>query len=119
MQFVTDSSGTDAGFVANFTCGEYVESHGPCGGDHFVDTGTIDESSGYDADLDCHWSLSCTNSSLHPTLKFVSFSTEENFDYVNIFDGGSLDSPRIMHASGHGRALRPFFFCTQQVTFKK
>jgi hypothetical protein len=85
---------------------QFIFAYGAAVGDgcsrDFVDTGTIDESSGYDADLDCHWSLSCTNSSLHPTLKFVSFSTEGNFDYVNIFDGGSLDSPRIMHASGHG-----------------
>ncbi|XP_078355430.1 galectin-3-binding protein A-like [Oculina patagonica] len=48
--------------------------------------------------MSCHWSLS-SNTNLE--LVFFRFETEENWDYVYVYDGGSSSSPLIGQYDGN------------------
>ena len=72
----------------------------PCsaGGATLVDFGDLDFTSGYGNDQDCRWTLVCSSGS--PTVIFSTFDTEENFDFVNIYDGPADTSTRIDRLHG-------------------
>ena len=42
----------------------------------------------------------CTADGQAPQVTFTSFNTESGWDYVNIYDGATTDSTRLVHASG-------------------
>ena len=72
-----------------------------CDAESLVDSGHVDKSGGYGNSIDCRWTLKCSDSSLHPTLTFSSFNTENNFDWVNVFDGEDLSNTRLLHYCGN------------------
>ena len=93
-------------FISEYrTAASDAQSHsnsgGTCSTEHYTDSGTVDKSGGYSNGLSCQWTLTCgSNSMMHPTLSFSSFSTESNFDWVNVFDGEVDSSTRLLHTSG-------------------
>jgi hypothetical protein len=71
-------------------------------GEFLVDRGEVDKTGGYGHGHDCNWHLSCSDPAASPQLVFTSFSTEENFDYVTIYDGDTNDAPQIGRFHGEG-----------------
>ncbi|KAJ7362158.1 hypothetical protein OS493_013250, partial [Desmophyllum pertusum] len=55
------------------------------------------QSSQYTNNMDCRWNFS-SNAMLE--IVFYRFNTETNYDYVYVYDGGSLSSPLIGRFSG-------------------
>jgi CUB domain len=55
----------------------------------------------YDNNLDCRWLIKPTDTSVgRIILTFSRFTTEQNFDFVNIYDGETLASPLLTRLSG-------------------
>lgn len=65
-------------------------------------TGAINDGSGntnYYNNADCNWLIQ-PEGAVEIKLKFNEFSTEENFDFVNVYDGSDSSSPLIGSFSG-------------------
>ena len=73
----------------------------PCsmGGITTDEPGDIDYDDGHSNGQDCRWALICPDGQA-PTVTFNTFNTEANFDYVNIYDGDSVDAVRIGRLHG-------------------
>ena len=54
----------------------------------------------YDNYLDCSWTIQCP-AGQKPTIAFAEFSTERNFDFVQVYDGSS-DSDSTLVPGGWG-----------------
>lgn len=113
-QYTSDGSINRAGFVARFDCIDPATvppaPPDPCqrSGINLVDTGLIEHTE-LQAHQDCSWAMSCTDVSLSPYVRFVNFETEQNFDFLYIYDnsyGGRANRTyRAPAASLHGSAL--------------
>ena len=57
---------------------------------------TLDFTGGYANDMDCAWMLSCKGGNA-TALRFTSFDTESNFDFVSLGDG---DGHKITAGNG-------------------
>ena len=61
-----------------------------------------DMSTTYLNNMDCQWNMS---SNARVELVFVLLNTESSYDYVNVYDGGSLSSTLIGSYSGTSRPV--------------
>eukprot|EP01048_Picozoa_sp_COSAG05_P005947 COSAG05_NODE_368_length_10734_cov_4.853315_2_plen_364_part_00 len=76
----------------NDPCVEGLALSGLASGDIFF-------SDAYDNAADCIWTITC-DAGAQVDLDITSFSTERNYDYLNIMDGTSQLSPQMRHLSG-------------------
>ena len=76
----------------------------PCidGGIVVTDEGHLDFDSGHGNNEDCRWLVSCSSGA--PTVLFTFFNTEGNFDFVNVYNGDTVESERIGRFHGSGLA---------------
>jgi len=100
--FVTGAGTATGTFELSITCAGNTVS---CTGNQQITTcsGTISDGSGgnpYSNNLDCSWTISPT-AATSVTLTFNAFDTEENFDYVNIYDGTSSNDLLLGSYSGN------------------
>jgi hypothetical protein len=90
MTFTTNQLYNRDGWLMQFACGSVdtaITAQDPCvDGVHLVDGGQIDFLGGYGPHIDCAWILSCSDPLLHPRLSFGRFHTQENHDFVYIYD---------------------------------
>eukprot|EP01052_Picozoa_sp_SAG31_P026324 SAG31_NODE_2378_length_5838_cov_11.939362_1_plen_1456_part_01 len=63
--------------------------------------GEVDYDDGHSNGEDCRWTLTCSAGT--PILTFVNFNTESNYDFVNVYDGDSVDADRVGRL--HGTSL--------------
>ena len=86
----------------------------PCSGSGLtlVDSGEVAHRD-LDNGQDCRWSLSCTNNALSPRLHFTSFSTEANYDFVNLFDSATASGSAA--ETLHGNAVPRDWVATSSV----
>ena len=67
---------------------------------NLLDSGTLTDGSGaYADDTTYVWSLRCSDKTLHPTLTFKTFNTEEA-DHFSLYDGVDARAPLIARFSG-------------------
>jgi hypothetical protein len=116
LRFVSDGSVQKTGFTASFSCidaSTIVEPvPDPCEGDglSFVDSPVdptlpprLSTGGAYTSRTNCKWTVKCTaigGATMVPYLEFASFDTEGNFDWVDIYNGNSVDDERLEHLSG-------------------
>jgi hypothetical protein len=104
VQFTSDGSVTQDGFHATYTCGDAAPPPppDPCVDDGIAlaNEGDLDYDSGHGNNHDCRWYLTCDSGV--PTVTFNSFNTEGNFDYVNVYDGTTIEDERIGRFHGNG-----------------
>ena len=108
VRFTSDGSVTRSGFQASMVCGAGAPpppsggGGGSGGGDlcsggaTLQDSGSLDGTHGNSAE--CLWSLSCTDTSRFLRLDFSAFDMENNFDFLNIYDGASTGASQIGEA---------------------
>eukprot|EP01052_Picozoa_sp_SAG31_P039145 SAG31_NODE_5368_length_2582_cov_2.264599_2_plen_481_part_01 len=104
VQFRSDGSVIRDGFDATFTCGGGApppspETADPCSyGRELTGSGEV-EMNGHGNGEDCRWTLHCSIGQ-RPTITFSSFDTEDNYDFVNIYDGDDINAPAMSHLHG-------------------
>jgi hypothetical protein len=87
----------------------------PCqGGAQLTGSGDIFFSDQYENDAHCQWLLSCTSG--YPHVHFSRFTTESNYDFVNIYDGSSSSSSRLAHLSGSSLSNRDYIASNHAMT---
>ena len=102
IRLTSDGSVLGDGFTAALSCVGGSGAGGgpvgdPCsGGATLQDSGSLDGTHGNSAE--CLWSLSCTDTSRFPRLDFSAFDLENNFDFLNIYDGASTAASQIGEA---------------------
>lgn len=106
VRLKTNGSGTAAGFQATYT----AQVPGSCGGTQMLSqsSGTISDGSGpndYRNDADCRWVIR-PGQGTGIRIEFSQFSTEANYDFVTIYDGGQVNS-RVMVRRFSGTNLPP------------
>ena len=117
-QYMSDGSVNLNGFSANFSCVDPdtvpPPPPDPCAADprtgvvtgvDLVDSGELNHArlANYQ---ECVWRVSCSNATWVPQIAFSSFSTENNFDFLYLYDGAEaevdFDSPSV---TLHGQSL--------------
>jgi hypothetical protein len=100
LQLETDASVEGDGFRAEFHCVSPGTAPPPPPDACVAPLTLLDSSDrltkngGYGHSHDCQWILSCSESSHIVLLQFTSFDLEQDFDFVNLFDGPTIsDSP--------------------------
>ena len=98
IRFISDESVTAPGFSANYT------TNIPCSGQTNLTaaSGSITDGSGandYGCSADCKWLIQPSGAT-SITLNFTSFSTENGYDFVKIYDGSTTASPLLGSYSG-------------------
>lgn len=98
IRFVSDDSFTAPGFSANYT------TNIPCSGTTNLTaaSGSITDGSGannYGCSANCKWLIQPSGAT-SITLNFTSFSTENGYDFVKIYDGSTTASPLLGSYSG-------------------
>ena len=103
VKFTSDGSVTADGFRSTFTCGNEVGvmTDACTTGVELTDGGTVDRSGGvYSNKENCRWTLACSSGS--PTVMFESFDVETSWDFVNIYDGGDINTATLIaHLDGN------------------
>jgi len=100
VRFVSDGSMGGNGFEADFTCVLPPPPPPPSActtGIVVTNAGTVTQGP-YQVNMDCSWTLVCTDFNLSPELTFNSFATEGGWDYVNVYfgiGGSSLGVPDV------------------------
>ena len=100
IKFTSDNQNTESGWKANYTSAGNVQCQ-----DTTILTdaaGTFDNGSGtadYSNNEDCFWRISPKNA-ISITLTFTEFDTEQDADFVTIYDGQSPTSPVLKRFSG-------------------
>lgn len=59
----------------------------------------------YADDSVCTWAIMCPDPSQVPTITFQQFATEQDYDYVSIYDGPDVSYTQIAHLSGDLRDI--------------
>ena len=74
----------------------------PCNGGAVLSqpSGNIDFSHSYSANAACTWKIQCRGRAAHPHVRFTAFDTEENFDFLTLYDGSTATGPLLAHLSG-------------------
>ena len=84
LVFQTDDSVTRRGFSATFAC-EVGQGESACTSGNTIDQFGVINIRDYANDLDCSWTLTCSDGS--PNLVFETFDTEANFDLIYLYEG--------------------------------
>ena len=116
-QYVSDGSVDLNGFAANFSCVDpdtvpppppdpcaYDPRTGVVTGVDLVDSGELNHARLANGQ-ECVWRVSCSNAAWVPQITFSSFSTENNFDFLYLYDGANwadFDAPSL---TLHGQSL--------------
>eukprot|EP01043_Picozoa_sp_COSAG02_P033481 COSAG02_NODE_2287_length_9213_cov_5.663375_3_plen_2061_part_01 len=100
-----------AGFEAEFACIDAgpqpppLPTSDPCtDGAELVDLGIIAQAT-YSANLDCTWTMTCSDSTLSPQLEFSSFNTESIWD--NLYLYYSHNTEQAPDVTLHGTDIPP------------
>ena len=73
---------------------------GACnGGQTLFAGGTFQKNGGCEDGHDCSWLLTCPDGE-SPTVLFSEFQTENNFDFVTVYNGDTADADQIVRCSG-------------------
>ena len=105
VQFTTNSSVTSAGWSAFYTSSSGGGTSGtPCSGTSTLTTasGTFSDGSGsndYGDNADCQWLIQPVGATAI-TLNFTAFATEQNFDFVKVYDGNTTTDSLLGSYSG-------------------
>ena len=116
LQFISNSNNyRSTGFRATVAC-----PANPCSGApvEIVDSGSIrfPQGSEYGSNLDCRWTVGCSDWSFGPVVTFQSFGTEAYQDYVNAYDGETAAvGARIVQVSGSATPS-PILFSPDKVS---
>jgi hypothetical protein len=103
LEFVTDNAITKRGWSLNYTSS--VSSNNTlCSGltSYTASSGTLTDGSGlynYSNNMNCRFLIQPPGATL-VTLHFISYNTESNNDFVNVYNGVSTSSPIIGVFSG-------------------
>lgn len=104
VEFITNGSVVNQGWTINYST--TTAPPVPCNGTTTLtaNSGSFSDGSGTSNYLDntnCTWLIQPTNGQ-NIVLSFTSFDTENNFDFVTIFDGPNTTSPILGNYSGNG-----------------
>lgn len=104
IEFITNGSVVNQGWAINYSA--TTAPPVPCNGTTTLtaNSGTFSDGSGsanYINNTNCSWLILPTNGQ-NIVLSFTSFDTENNFDFVTIFDGPNVTSPVLGNYSGSG-----------------
>ncbi len=107
VRFVSNASGTADGFTASYTSTLNV----PCYGTQTVTgaSGTITDGSGnnnYQDNTDCKWIINAPSGSVGIRMEFTQFRTEQNYDFVTLYDGNAVNSNYLIRRFS-GTSLPP------------
>ena len=113
VQLRSDASIAGEGFAGSWTCQPAGTLAPPSpdaclAGVSLVDGGTFSKTDdGYDNGHDCSWFLSCTAPNHAPRIEFSSLSLEADYDFVDVYDGSALSSPRLARYTGEATLVSP------------
>ena len=97
MTFTTNENQNRRGWMMGFACGTSntpLSPEDPCSnGVHMNNGGQVDFLGGYGPHIDCAWILTCDPATdgtpLYPRLSFGQFHTQDNHDFVYVYDYGA------------------------------
>jgi hypothetical protein len=109
VRFTSNTSGTAAGFTANYT--SVNAAPGNCSGQQTLTapTGTVTDGSGanpYPNNANCSWLIQPTGAT-QVQFTFAFLDTESGYDYVRIYNGTSASAPLIGAYSGSTTPTAP------------
>ena len=104
VEFITNTAIVNQGWAINYS--STTPPPTPCTGTTTLtaNTGSFSDGSGtsnYLNNTNCSWLIQPTNGQ-NVVLNFTSFDTENNFDFVTIYDGPNASSPQLARYSGTG-----------------